>query len=57
MNLTISRINPRVKYRLEDTVINTSLHDNFSNYLFSEELIIGWNFAFQNGLGLTIKTA
>ena len=25
--------------------------------LFSEELIIGRNFAFQNGLGLTIKTA
>ena len=24
--------------------------------LFSEELIIGRNFAFQNGLGLTIKT-
>ena len=23
--------------------------------LFSEGLIIGWNFAFQNGLGLTIK--
>ena len=25
--------------------------------LFSEELIIGRNFAFRNGLGLTIKTA
>ena len=25
--------------------------------LFSEGLIIGRNFAFQNGLGLTIKTA
>ena len=25
--------------------------------LFSEELNIGRNFAFQNGLGLTIKTA
>ena len=25
--------------------------------LFSEGLIIGGNFAFQNGLGLTIKTA
>ena len=29
----------------------------FQESLFSEELIIGGNFAFQNGLGLTIKTA
>ena len=29
----------------------------FWGSLFSEELIIGGNFAFQNGLGLTIKTA
>ena len=29
----------------------------FSGELFSEGLIIGRNFAFQNGLGLTIKTA
>ena len=29
----------------------------FRGSLFSEGIIIGRNFAFQNGLGLTIKTA
>ena len=32
------------------------LVDLFSGSLFSEGLIIGWNFAFQNGLDLTTKT-
>ena len=29
----------------------------FGGGFFSEQLIIGWNFAFQNGMGLTIKSA
>ena len=33
------------------------LLDLFSGSLFSERLIIGGNFAFQNGLYLTIKIA
>ena len=28
----------------------------FSGSLFLERLIIGWNFAFQNGLGLSLKS-
>ena len=38
-------------------VQKTFLVGLFSGSLFSEGLIIGGNFAFPNGLGLTIKTA
>ena len=44
-------------YALDISVQKAFLLGLFSGSLFSEGLIIGRNFTFQNGLGMTIKTA